>query len=150
MTDEQRWVSLVARYDKYVVRNDEGCWGWSLAVHENPGYPILGTGKYDQITAHRLSYRIHIGDPGNLWVLHHCDTKVCTRPDHLYLGDQWDNGRDIRSRRTSLKQTCRAGHLRTAVNTYTRVDSRGYVERHCRTCDATTLAAREAKKRNAA
>lgn len=85
---------------------------------------------------HRYSYERHIGPiPAGKWVLHKCDNKICTRPDHFYLGDQFDNGADIRVRRTSLKERCRrAGHLKTPENTYYRTDSRGYVERHCEPC----------------
>jgi hypothetical protein len=67
-------------------------------------------------------------------VLHTCDNKVCTRPDHLYLGDQDANGSDIRTRRTSLKPFCRREHPKTPENTYYRTDPRGYVERHCEPC----------------
>ena len=43
--------------------------------------------------------------------------------------------------RKPLSATCRRGHLRTEENTRIRVDKRGYVERHCRTCAAERRAA---------
>jgi len=33
-------------------------------------------------------------EPGELWVLHHCDVAACCNPLHLYLGTQQENVRD--------------------------------------------------------
>lgn len=118
-----------------MIRDESSCWGWRRRVHPDPGYPQLTKGHGLKIFMHRFSFEIHVGPiPSGLWVLHQCDNKICTRPDHLYLGTQHDNGRDIRARETSLKARCRRGHAKTPANTYYRVDSRGYVERHCEPC----------------
>lgn len=135
MTPAQLDSSLRRRYDACVIRNEVGCWGWTRKVPGNPGYPTLGSGHSKCVTMHRFSFEIHVGPiPAGMWVLHTCDNKVCTRPDHLYLGDQDDNGGDIRKRRTSLKTHCRRGHPKTPENTSYRTDRRGYVERHCEPC----------------
>ncbi len=43
---------------------------------------------------HRLSYRIHKGNPGELVVMHTCDNRSCVNPDHLILGSQTENIHD--------------------------------------------------------
>lgn len=46
--------------------------------------------------AHRLSWQIANGSiPDGLQVLHHCDNGACIRPDHLFVGTQADNMRDM-------------------------------------------------------
>jgi hypothetical protein len=135
MNAEQFHASLVARYNRYVIRNADGCWGWALKPNRSFPYPALTSGHDERVSMHRFSYELHVGPiPEGMWVLHKCDNHRCTRPDHLYLGDHVKNQSDVRKRETSKKQRCRRGHIRTATNTYTRVDKRGYVERHCKIC----------------
>jgi hypothetical protein len=45
--------------------------------------------------AHRVAYEIEYGPiPRGLHVLHRCDTRLCVRPSHLWLGTNADNVRD--------------------------------------------------------
>jgi hypothetical protein len=45
--------------------------------------------------AHCAAYRITFGEyRRGLYVLHTCDTPLCVRPDHLWLGTQSDNMKD--------------------------------------------------------
>lgn len=48
---------------------------------------------------HRISYELHNEPPGDMQVNHHCDVANCVNPDHLYLGDQSDNIKDMWRRR---------------------------------------------------
>lgn len=149
-TADQLHASLVRRYHENVIKNEDGCWGWGRGENRKFPYPTLMSGHSDSVCMHRFSYEIHVGPiPQGMWVLHHCDNHRCTRPDHLYLGDHKQNQRDVRDRGTKLTAVCRRGHARTASNTYVRVDRRGYTERHCRECDATTLTARLLRQRQA-
>lgn len=135
MTPEQLHASLLARYDANVIRKPVGCWGWRRRVNANPGYPKLGSGHTGRVAMHRFSYEIHRGPiPDGMHVCHTCDNKVCTNPEHLFLGENLDNARDARSKRLRVKDSCRQGHAKTPENTYVRVDRRGYAERHCRLC----------------
>lgn len=96
---------------------------------------MLGSAHTLRISMHRFSYEIHIGPiPDGTHVCHTCDNKICTNPGHLFLGSNLDNARDARGKKLRVKNTCRRGHVKTAMNTYVRVDKRGYVERHCKIC----------------
>lgn len=69
------------------------CWVWTGATDK--GYGQLGfNGK--SIGAHRLAYELrHGASPGILHVLHRCDNPPCCNPDHLFLGTNGDNVRDM-------------------------------------------------------
>lgn len=76
------------------VRKTDDCWEWT-GTRAISGYGVAwrdGTRPY----AHRLSWEIHNGPiPAGMYVLHHCDNPPCIRPDHLFLGNQRDNMRDM-------------------------------------------------------
>ena len=88
------------RFWPKVIVNDDGCWGWSASFDRNGYAQMSRGGRSEGMTrASRVSWEIHNGPiPVGLWVLHHCDNPVCSRPDHLYLGDQKDNMRDAKRR----------------------------------------------------
>lgn len=94
-TPEQKRQNMIDHYNKYVIRK-EGCWGWSGAQRrkDEPYYAVM---SYERkiIPAHRVSWIIHKGNiPDGLWVLHSCDNKTCSNPDHLFLGTVKDNVHD--------------------------------------------------------
>lgn len=78
-----------------MVNKTKGCWLWT-------GRPI-GPMKYGNIFiknrhyeyAHRVSWELHYGKiPSGMKVLHQCDTPLCVRPDHLFLGNTKINALD--------------------------------------------------------
>lgn len=93
-------IPLEERFWKRVKRSD-GCWEWT-GERTQWGYGTLrlyfkqddGTERKPHMGAHRLSWAIAHGDPGELCVLHRCDNPPCVRPDHLFLGTDGDNIRD--------------------------------------------------------
>ena len=82
----------VERFWEKVNKTDK-CWLWT-GGKASDGY---GSFNYDGgQRAHRFSWELHFGKiPSGLLVLHHCDTPGCVRPDHLFLGTQADNAKDM-------------------------------------------------------
>jgi hypothetical protein len=83
-----------SKFDK--ISSPKGCWLWTGQVNPETCYGdvpnTLADGK--RTTAHRHAWRLTHGDPGELSVLHRCDTRLCGRPDHLFLGTARDNWED--------------------------------------------------------
>lgn len=85
--------SLLTRFwAKVDKRSGDDCWEW-LASCDGKGYPqIYGTNK----RGHQISWEIHNRKlkPGEC-VLHSCDNPKCVNPNHLSVGTQQDNIRDM-------------------------------------------------------
>lgn len=77
---------------------EAGCWEWKGMLNEG-GYGVIKfnrRGSPEQaVGAHRMAYSLFRGDIGDLDVLHRCDRRSCCNPDHLFLGTQADNNRDM-------------------------------------------------------
>ena len=86
--------------------------------------------------AHRQAWVQNFGPiPKGMYVCHTCDVRNCINPEHLFLGTQSDNIRDMATKgrhRNTRKTHCPQGHEYTDDNTY---HWRG--RRHCRTCKMT-------------
>lgn len=78
------------------------CWEWK-GKPDISGYGRFRVGKYTS-KAHRVSYRIHIGDiEKELAVLHKCDNAICINPAHLYQGTQLQNSFDAKQRHRTYR-----------------------------------------------
>jgi hypothetical protein len=98
------------RFWAKVEKTDE-CWNWTAAL-DRKGYGHFGISFTDRpriggrlqrsmASAHRISYIQHfgaipVGDGFHgVCVLHRCDNPRCVRPDHLFIGTNRDNVRDM-------------------------------------------------------
>lgn len=71
------------------------CMQWTGATNHD-GYGIIAIKGETIRYAHRVSWELHYGQiPQGMNVLHSCDNRPCVRPDHLFIGAQVDNIRDM-------------------------------------------------------
>lgn len=86
------------------VAKGAGCWTWKGRVNPR-GYGRFNYGGRN-VAAHRLSFELANGPiPPGMFVLHKCDVRHCVNPDHLWLGDQFDNMRDMAAKgRSGVKR----------------------------------------------
>lgn len=67
------------------------CWHWVGNTNKD-GYGITPSGKM----AHRYAFQLFGGTiPSGMVVMHRCDNPGCVNPDHLAIGTQADNVRDM-------------------------------------------------------
>lgn len=111
------------------------CWTWTAARGDH-GYGSFTDDDGRSVSAHRFSHQLHYGPiPKGLVVCHKCDNPPCVRPDHLFLGTQADNVRDMQAKGRAvsgwaIRTHCSNGHPYDEENT--RVDKHGH--RRCRAC----------------
>ncbi len=96
-TDDQKLEYIKKTYERYIIKNDTGC--WNIKGQNSLKYGLMRIDKNKSESLHRISWIIHKGPiPEGLWVLHHCDNTRCSKidgkDDHLYLGTRTDNDLD--------------------------------------------------------
>lgn len=87
-------LRILPRFLSKIQHDEKGCWIWADHLASN-GYGSFRVGL-KTIGAHRVAWVLYKGViPDGLFVLHKCDVKSCVNPDHLFLGTQADNIKDM-------------------------------------------------------
>lgn len=87
-----RAPEFIARFLANVDRNGE-CWLWrgAISAQRYGLFPI----NLVPVLAHRIAWVLEHGEiPDATCVCHRCDTPLCVRPAHLFIGTQTDNTAD--------------------------------------------------------
>lgn len=107
MTELERWEQ------KIIPEPNTGCYLWvSCRNAYGYGWTMMGRGSDKKaILAHRKAWILFCGSiPDGMNVLHHCDNPPCVNPDHLYLGTQRENARDMVRRKRWSSPTQKLTH----------------------------------------
>lgn len=93
LTEEQRFMKRVEK------KGPKDCWNWTGAQIKKDwhGEWRSKAGKIE--LAHRAAFRMFKCEiPEGMFVLHKCDNPICVNPQHLFLGTQSDNLKDMWSK----------------------------------------------------
>lgn len=93
--------------------DENGCWNW-VGPRTRTGYGYVFTELRTHLV-HRVAWKLWVGPiPDGLCILHRCDNPSCFNLDHLFLGTNAENSRDM-----VMKGRARNGgteHNRGALN----------------------------------
>lgn len=102
---QNRPIIIMEKFMKKVeFEPNTGCWLWTGSVDKD-GYARFGNKERSSSRASRFIFEAIKHHPGDMYVLHKCDTPACVNPDHMFLGTAKDNALDcIKKNRHSSKK----------------------------------------------
>jgi len=107
---------VLARFWSKVNKSGE-CWKWVGAIFsaDKPYGQFTIQGDVS-VRAHRVSWSISNGRiPDGMHICHRCDNPPCVRPDHLFLGTDLDNVRDMIAK-GRMRKAGGEGHPKARLN----------------------------------
>lgn len=111
--DASYWRAYIEAHSEPVT--ECGCWIWMSSLG-GKGYGACPPRCSGEQRAHRLAWRIYRGAiPPKMMVLHRCDVRACVNPDHLWLGTNADNMRDMVAKGRSSRWATR-NHKGRVIN----------------------------------
>jgi hypothetical protein len=140
-------VRLPERLWKHVYPEPmSGCWLWGAG--QSMGYAKLTSVTPMPLHRYFLILDTDHEPDSSIYACHHCDTRPCVNPSHLYWGDAKSNSGDHNGRHghpNSHKTHCPAGHELVEGNLVPWKLARGV--RECRKCSHAQKMAWKARNR---
>jgi len=90
---------IVRFYKKISIpENSDNCWIWTGQKPGKRPYGLLKIGQKNYYAHRIMFFLIKKEQPFSMLVCHSCDNPCCCNPDHLFLGTDHDNMRDMISK----------------------------------------------------
>lgn len=92
----QQSLPVIERLMSRLAFGASDCWHWRGA-RSHDGYGTMRA--MGEQKASRIAWKLfHGAIPAGMLVLHRCDNPACVNPEHLFLGTQLDNMKDMKAK----------------------------------------------------
>jgi hypothetical protein len=127
-------------WSKVTVRKEKECWEWKTGFFDT-GYGAFYLEGQNR-GAHRVSLEIALGRKlkKDEQACHTCDNLKCVNPNHLFVGTQSDNMKDMANKKRGKNQfsgrdACSNGHKYVEGSFRITIRKNGTKETICRECE---------------